>query len=321
MHFRMVVLALAGAAFLLATFVAAVSARILSTSEADFAFTWSELTLATAEGALPVSCQVTLDGSFHSTSIAKINGALVGLITHASISSCSGGTATLLQGTLPWHVTYEAFLGELPSVDAIRFAITGMSIGVQATGGSVCLATTTPSEPLRVSFDNKAGLVETVTSDERALIDLNDLGGIFCDLVDGTARGAGAVTTSELDELFMVLLEAAPGVLGIADNPTSIPFGDRDESIRLSNVARRGANTVFVIANGFEQDVPTDIDKVDDGCRSRFLPANESIICQVRISFDGEEGRRAESGVYNVIYTNGTFGFKERQIDVIAAGP
>jgi hypothetical protein len=64
---------------------------------------------------------VSLEGSFHSATMRKSEGALIGAITRGIVKgdTCFAGRATLLQETLPWHVTYEAFDGRLPNIDNI----------------------------------------------------------------------------------------------------------------------------------------------------------------------------------------------------------
>jgi len=100
-------------------FVSLAPASRLSLSETAFRVLFRELVF---DSMTPVACPVTLEGSFHSSSIAKISGALVGYVTRASVNgaACTGGTTSFETATLPWHVTYESFEGVLPRITRIR---------------------------------------------------------------------------------------------------------------------------------------------------------------------------------------------------------
>jgi hypothetical protein len=110
------------AALLLAAAIGTASARNLSVSNQSFRVTWSRLDFEGRLG-IPTQCQVTLEGSFHSRTIAKVLRALIGAITRAAVKteSCTGGRATI-SGT-PWHVTYQGFTGTLPNITAIVIAL------------------------------------------------------------------------------------------------------------------------------------------------------------------------------------------------------
>ncbi len=117
-------LALAGlaAALLLSMAVTNASARNLRVDEQGFRVTWTSLEFVNPGLGIRILCPVTLEGSFHSATIAKVIGSLIGYITRAIVKneSCTGGNATVLTATLPWHVTYEGFTGTLPSITALR---------------------------------------------------------------------------------------------------------------------------------------------------------------------------------------------------------
>lgn len=71
---------------------------------------------------------MTLEGSLHSATIAKVAGALVGFVTRASLAeaSCTGGlaeSAGLVTASLPWHVEYEGFSGTLPNLTAVKLRV------------------------------------------------------------------------------------------------------------------------------------------------------------------------------------------------------
>src|SRR6185436_11338861 len=100
--------------------VGTAAAGRLSLNPRTFRATWTglEFTSASLFGANTLRCPVTIEGSFHSATIQKRPGALIGHVTRATMFSarCTGGTFTVLQNTLPWHVTYEGFAGALPRI-------------------------------------------------------------------------------------------------------------------------------------------------------------------------------------------------------------
>jgi len=111
------------AALPLALGVGAASARTLSMSSQTFRVTWSRLEFQNATFGVTVRCPVTLEGSFHSRTLAKTLGSLIGAITaaRAKEESCTGGRVHLKN--LPWHVTYEGFTGTLPNISGVVFLV------------------------------------------------------------------------------------------------------------------------------------------------------------------------------------------------------
>jgi hypothetical protein len=99
-----------------------------------------------------LECEVTLEGSFHSRSISKVSGALIGQITRAVTGTCTGGTATFLNGaggtmnTLPWHVRYDSFAGDLPNITRIVIQIVGLAVLLRDSG-LTCLYLSTGEFP------------------------------------------------------------------------------------------------------------------------------------------------------------------------------
>jgi len=85
----------------------------LSVSSQTFRATFSELIESTGE--LSNTCHVTLEGSFHSRTIRKVEGTLIGYITRVTTGQCTLGT-TILTETLPWHISYLGFSGTLPEI-------------------------------------------------------------------------------------------------------------------------------------------------------------------------------------------------------------
>jgi hypothetical protein len=141
-------LATVTATALLSIAVSAASARRIEVSEQRIYAIWSALELKA--GILrPITCPVTLLGSFHSRTISKVSGQLVGFINHATVNSerCVDGRARILTETLPWHVRYDSFAGTLPTITRIRLQLINASFLVEAFGFATCLYRTEAVRP------------------------------------------------------------------------------------------------------------------------------------------------------------------------------
>src|SRR4029077_9579140 len=82
-------------------------------------------------GTHTVRCPVTLEGSLHSRTIPKIvRVLLIGAVSRVLIKneSCTGGTASILR--LPWHITYEGFVGTLPNIAAVLLLLQRFQFGL-----------------------------------------------------------------------------------------------------------------------------------------------------------------------------------------------
>jgi hypothetical protein len=147
-----------GAACLMTSIATIASARNLRVSEQRFRTTWQELRFKSPSGEVFATCPVTLEGSFHYSSIAKRALALVGFVTRAAVAneSCREGHATVLTESLPWHVTYEGFLGTLPAIRAAIILLVGATFNSELFGFR-CLITTTTSNPAVFGMDVGAG--------------------------------------------------------------------------------------------------------------------------------------------------------------------
>lgn len=95
----------------------------------------------TIESTVNITCEMTLAFSLHRL-ISKVEGALAGHVQTASVGRCSGGTARVLNASLPWHIRYRAFTGTLPSPTTILVRIFGTAMLGEALGVS-CLYTGT----------------------------------------------------------------------------------------------------------------------------------------------------------------------------------
>jgi len=91
---------------ILALAVSGTSARNLSVTEQSLRVVWTPIEFVA--GGRSARCNLTLEGSFHYRTIVKREGALSGFITRAILNTSSGGSATVLTNTLPWHLTYNA---------------------------------------------------------------------------------------------------------------------------------------------------------------------------------------------------------------------
>ncbi len=135
-------------ALLMALAVGSASANRLSISHGSlFKAIFRPLRFVSA-GVTASSCEVTLEGSFHSGTIRKVERALVGHISRASVGACTTGSATIRQETLPWHIQYLGFVGRLPAISGVRVILVGASYRLhEGIFGRECTSTTTEAEP------------------------------------------------------------------------------------------------------------------------------------------------------------------------------
>jgi hypothetical protein len=172
------------AAFVLSMAVGSASANRLSLSAQDFDARWSSL-IFTSDAGSSLTCPVTLQGSFHSRTIAKVPNALIGFVSRASVrgqnsaGNCTGGTATVLTATLPWHITYRSFTGTLPNITGVNILLVNASFQIQPAGSLTCLARTTTTNPAIGTVNVSGGRATSLTAEENAGIPLTGAGG-FC---------------------------------------------------------------------------------------------------------------------------------------------
>jgi hypothetical protein len=153
--------------------VGAASARNLSYSSQTYRIIWSSLTFSESGGNFPIACPVTLEGSFHSRTFAKVTGLLAGYITRAAVNNvgCTEGQATILTETLPWHVTYQSFTGTLPRINSVRYNLIGAAFQVEPTFGIVCLARTSATFPAAgdAARDARGNITSLIPDSELAI--------------------------------------------------------------------------------------------------------------------------------------------------------
>jgi hypothetical protein len=132
----------------LAVGVATASATRLAINNTQWRIVWKETKPFSVKelgfaGAV-IRCRLTLEGSFHSHTISKGSGQLIGAVTRAIAgeSTCTGGQMRTLSEKLPWHVKFVSFIGALPAISNIRIALVGVQMLVEAFGFVSCLYTT-----------------------------------------------------------------------------------------------------------------------------------------------------------------------------------
>jgi len=182
-------LATSGASVLLVALVAGASARNLSVSNQSISGMWSSF-----EFNLPgatTRCHITLEGSLHSRTMPKLAGSLIGYITRATVGPCLSFTATLLRETLPWHVRYSGFEGALPQITSIRAHIINFSYRLREFGGINCLARSSETRPVVVTFHRNTVSREITEAGISGRVPT----GIECFNIEGTFRSdSGAIS-------------------------------------------------------------------------------------------------------------------------------
>jgi hypothetical protein len=147
------------ATVVLAVVVEVASASRFAVSNQRIRATWAALALEFGSGLGTVRCAVTLEGSFHSSTFAKVTGSLIGLVTRARMQQpCTGGVVRVLNGTetgstntLPWHLRYDSFRGSLPAVTAIRLQIVGFGFYFTLME-TRCLYASTAARPIFATY-------------------------------------------------------------------------------------------------------------------------------------------------------------------------
>jgi hypothetical protein len=166
--------------------VTTASANRLSLSHGNlWQVIWNPLAFKGA-GITIASCPVTLEGSFHSATINKVIGALIGFISRASVGGCSTeGRASVLQESLPWHIRYGGFVGTLPLIEGVRLQLINASFRITRIPlFGECLARTTAERPaigiagIR-SYVSGNGIVSSLTAESGAKIPCGSLTGEF----------------------------------------------------------------------------------------------------------------------------------------------
>jgi len=137
--------------------VSSASAGRLSSSSQTHRVTWARMDFTGGFGT--VECEVTLQGTMHARTGTKTANSLIGFVTTASVSSpCRRGGATILRETLPWHLTYDGFVGRLPNIELLIVLLIGVSFRIrEPTFGVQCLLRSTTERPIRVAATREVG--------------------------------------------------------------------------------------------------------------------------------------------------------------------
>lgn len=177
------------AALLVCAAAATAGAGRIRTSSQQIRHTWPEWTVNVA--GVRVTCPITLEGSVHSSTIAKTARLLVGYIDRAANGTCATGSMTLLTAGLPWHIRYDAFTGTLPNIAGLSFQLVGLAFLTTILGVS-CLYLTTATSPGRW-IDNLAigGGVTSVRWREAERVPSTTAG-----CPEATFSGSGSLTQS-----------------------------------------------------------------------------------------------------------------------------
>jgi len=179
------------ATFLLAAAVSTASANHLSVNEQRHRIVWREIQWVASAGST-ITCELTLEGSFHSRTIAKVANALIGHINRASIGTCRGGSATVHTETLPWHEQYHSFTGTLPRITSVTIGFVGIRWRFR-NSVEECEAGTTQSE-------QGLGIIGLGAEGEANSIELSGSvalrGNFLCNFATASFRGAGSVKSS-----------------------------------------------------------------------------------------------------------------------------
>ena len=150
------------AALLLSVAVSAASARNLSVSNQNIRVAWSRLEFQSRDRSITVRCRITLEGSFHARTIAKVARTLIGALTRIAMhrESCTGGQA-LPSRPPPWHLTYEGFTGTLPAISSVRLLMARFQFDIIAVGNRCFFGTATDNITFSAAL-NAAGEVTSL---------------------------------------------------------------------------------------------------------------------------------------------------------------
>lgn len=169
MRKRGVLLSVLGAASVLCLAAGLASANALSISNRQIRASWERVEFIAEQGFGGLygnNCQITLEGSFHSSTLRKIIGALVGYLTRASVGTCEIREIVVTALDLPWHVRYRGYTGTLPTITGLAIEVVGMSWEFFVAGALRCLHRTTALNPAVGTIAVRAGVLGGLTWNE-----------------------------------------------------------------------------------------------------------------------------------------------------------
>jgi hypothetical protein len=208
MRYRKLLLTMLGVVVALATGASLSAARRFEISETHIGSEFLTLNWLEELGEIIVSCHATITGTFHSRTISKMCGQLIGYITGARFGQpCINGNGFVLNGTekqneivlpnrLPWHVRYDSFRGTLPRITGIRVQIIGASFLLEPGEISGCLYRSEPAKPLYAIFEIEAnGKITGLRLDETKAIPR--VAGLCLAIPEIRPQGTGGVSVLE----------------------------------------------------------------------------------------------------------------------------
>lgn len=150
------------AALLLSAAVTSATANRLASNETGFRITYAPISFIPSFGS-SITCPLTLEGSFHSRTLTKTAGSLIGYVNRAILGTCEAGRWRINSETLPWHLQYASFAGTLPNITAINYNLIRMSWDMQGEifGLRVPCRYTTASEGFTNNRETTRGRVTT----------------------------------------------------------------------------------------------------------------------------------------------------------------
>jgi hypothetical protein len=214
-HARRLLLAALISVSALCAIAGAAPAERLVFGESTFRVAWTPMRFV-FEGLITISCNATLEGSFHSRTIAKVERSLIGYVTRASLSACSEPGVTVLGETLPWHLQYASFAGTLPNISSVRLRLIGASVSSRISGFS-CLARTEANAPAILRANRgEAGTITSIGWEEGASIPLTG-----CLGARGRLEGTSSSVTGAGNTRAITLALGGAPVL----SPSPVEFG------------------------------------------------------------------------------------------------
>jgi hypothetical protein len=161
-------LAMLGATTLIGVVVGTASARTFSVSSQTFRTVFEPRERLEITGSFGTyRCALTLEGSLHARTIAKVASSLIGYISRSDMAECSSMgllESRVLRETLPWHVRYRSFTGTLPNISTLAFSIIGFAMQIREGAFNLtCLGTSTAERPFVLTYEGRASGTMTTT--------------------------------------------------------------------------------------------------------------------------------------------------------------
>jgi hypothetical protein len=285
---RRLLLAAVLTASVLALACSSASAIRLSLSESTFRVVWAPARFDFLGTSL--NCNLTFEGSFHSSTIAKVSGSLIGYVTRATPGTCNAGAMSVLTATLPWHVQYGSFAGTLPNISNVSMRVIGMSASWTFLG-ITCLGRTEAGTPAGLIAErNGTGTLTSFRWDESLPIPLTGSSGCASirGRISGTSTSATGLGTTR--QISLTLIGEAPTL-----SPSPVEFGVVEaEGVASRNMTiRAGTASLEVRSIALRSGVnfaATDPNR----CIGSTLPERGTCVFRVIFTAPRETGRTFE---------------------------